>query len=77
MEALLPHARKDAKFDAKGQLNMLNELADLNNCNNTLFFEIRKNTDLYWWFSKSPHGPCAKFHVQNGNISIFTIFINC
>lgn len=66
LEALLPHARKDSKFDSKGNVQMLNELADLNDCNNTLYLEVRKHTDLYLWASKTPHGPCCKFLVQNG-----------
>ncbi|KAL9015818.1 MAG: hypothetical protein Q9185_006810 [Variospora sp. 1 TL-2023] len=40
--ALLPHSRKDAKLDTKTKLYQLNELADLYNCNNVLFFEARK-----------------------------------
>lgn len=66
LEALLPHAKKDSKFDSKGNLTLLNELADLNSCNNTIFFETRKHQDLYMWLSKTPHGPSAKFLIQNG-----------
>ncbi|KAI3636606.1 hypothetical protein MIR68_005295 [Amoeboaphelidium protococcarum] len=65
LEALLPHAKKDSKFDAKGDIKMLNELAELNNCNNTLYLEIRKGQDLYMWLSKTPNGPSCKFLVQN------------
>lgn len=65
LEALLPHAKKDSKLDSKSKLGVLNELAELNNCNNCMFFEVRKRQDLYLWMSKTPNGPCAKFHVQN------------
>lgn len=65
MEKLLPHSRKDAKYDAKNDLRTLNELADLQNCNNTMYFECRKGEDLYMWLSKTPHGPSVKFHLQN------------
>ncbi|ETS61670.1 hypothetical protein PaG_04168 [Moesziomyces aphidis] len=65
LESLMPHTKKDSKFDSKSQLHMLNELAELNNCNNALYFEARKREDLYMWASKTPNGPSAKFQVQN------------
>ncbi|KAL1850689.1 Ribosome biogenesis protein brx1 [Diaporthe australafricana] len=65
LAAMMPHARKDAKFDSKSKLYQLNELAELYNCNNVLFFEARKGQDLYLWASKVPNGPTVKMHVQN------------
>lgn len=62
---LLPHARKEPKFDSKKDLWQLNEIAELYNCNNIFFFEARKHQDLYLWISKPPNGPTAKFHIQN------------
>lgn len=62
---LLPHSKKESKLDSKTQLRVLNELAELNNCNNALFFEARRHEDLYMWASKTPNGPCCKFQVQN------------
>lgn len=62
---LLPHARKEPKFDSKKNLYQLNEVAELYNCNNIFFFEARKHQDLYLWISKPPNGPTLKFHVQN------------
>ena len=43
---LLPHTKKDAKLDSKSRLEDLNELAELNNCNNCLYFEMRKHQDM-------------------------------
>lgn len=65
LSSLLPHGRKDAKFDSKSKLYQLNELAELYNCNNVLFFEARKGQDLYVWLSKVPNGPTVKMHLQN------------
>lgn len=62
---MLPHGRKDAKFDSKSKLHQLNELAELYNCNNVLFFEARKGQDLYVWCSVVPNGPTVKMHLQN------------
>ncbi len=55
----------DSKLDSKSQLHLLPELADLNNCNNTLYFEARRHEDLYLWATKTPNGPSIKMHVQN------------
>ncbi|RSL82123.1 Ribosome biogenesis protein BRX1 [Fusarium floridanum] len=63
--SMLPHSRKDAKFDSKTKLYELNELAEMYNCNNVMFFEARKGKDLYVWLSKVPNGPTIKFHLQN------------
>jgi ribosome biogenesis protein BRX1 len=60
-----PHSRKEAKLDTKTKLYQLNELAELYNCNNVLFFEARKGKDLYCWMSKPPNGPTVKMHLQN------------
>ncbi|KAK5120003.1 hypothetical protein LTR85_007079 [Meristemomyces frigidus] len=65
LNSLLPHSRKDAKLDTKTNLHQLNELADLYNCNNVMFFEARKGKDLYIWLSKPPNGPTVKMHCQN------------
>ncbi|KAL9034044.1 MAG: hypothetical protein Q9214_007227, partial [Letrouitia sp. 1 TL-2023] len=65
LHLLLPHSRKDVKLDTKTKLYQLNELADMYNCNNILFFEARKGKDLYIWMSKAPNGPTLKFHCQN------------
>lgn len=62
---LMPHARKEPKFDSKKNLYQLNEVAELYNCNNIFFFEARKHQDLYLWVSKPPNGPTMKFYVQN------------
>ena len=63
--SLLPHARKEPKFDSKKNLDDLNEVAELYNCNNIFFFEARKRQDLYLWITKPPNGPTLKFYVQN------------
>ncbi|AQZ11500.1 BRX1 (YOL077C) [Zygosaccharomyces parabailii] len=63
--ALLPHSRKEPKLDTKKDLQQLNEIAELYNCNNILFFEARKHQDLYLWLSKPPNGPTIKFYIQN------------
>ncbi|KAJ4487692.1 ribosome biogenesis protein BRX1, partial [Lentinula aciculospora] len=65
LEVILPHVKKDSKLDSKSHLHLLPELADLHNCNNTLYFEARRHEDLYLWAAKMPNGPSIKMHVQN------------
>lgn len=62
---LMPHGKKDVKFDAKDTLSMITEVAEMKNCNNVIFFEARKQKDLYMWLAKCPNGPSIKFLVQN------------
>ncbi|EDO16308.1 hypothetical protein Kpol_1053p46 [Vanderwaltozyma polyspora DSM 70294] len=63
--SLLPHSKKEPKLDTKKDLQQLNEIAELYNCNNILYFEARKHQDLYLWLSKPPNGPTIKFYIQN------------
>ena len=70
LASLCPHAKKSEKFDSKSNLFDLNELAELNNCNLLMYFETRKQKDLYLWMSKTPNGPSVRFQVSN-SILIF------
>ncbi|KAI9339027.1 Brix domain-containing protein [Obelidium mucronatum] len=62
---LLPHSKKDSKLDSKTNLGLINELAADNQCNNCLFFEVRKHKDLFLWMARTPNGPSVKFLVQS------------
>lgn len=62
---LIPHHKKDSKLDDKGDIQAVNEIADMKSCNQVLFLETRKHQDLYMYLGKTPHGPSAKFHVVN------------
>jgi ribosome biogenesis protein BRX1 len=62
---LLPHSKKDFKLDAKKTLTLINELADMKNCNNVIYFEMKGHRDLYMWMAKTPNGPSIKFQVLN------------
>ncbi|XP_047341846.1 ribosome biogenesis protein BRX1 homolog 1-like [Impatiens glandulifera] len=63
--SLLPHCKKDNKVESKQSKGAtLNELVDLKGCSSALFFECRKQRDLYLWMAKSPGGPSVKFIVN-------------
>ncbi|PIA18997.1 Brix-domain-containing protein [Coemansia reversa NRRL 1564] len=65
LEALLPHTKKEAKIESKQDMELLNELAEIQNCNSVFYFEARKHQDLFMWISRAPSGPSVKFLVQN------------
>lgn len=61
---LLPHCRKDPKFDKSEPVSSLVEVAQLNSCALCLYFEARKMKDLYLWAGSVAKGPSIKFLVQ-------------
>uniref|UniRef100_A0A2K6F999 Ribosome biogenesis protein BRX1 homolog n=1 Tax=Propithecus coquereli TaxID=379532 RepID=A0A2K6F999_PROCO len=60
LRMLMPHSKTDTKIDRKDRLFVINEVCEMKNCNKS-----KKKEDLYMWLSNSPHGPSAKFLVQN------------
>uniref|UniRef100_A0A7S3V162 Brix domain-containing protein n=1 Tax=Aplanochytrium stocchinoi TaxID=215587 RepID=A0A7S3V162_9STRA len=62
---LLVHSKKENKHDTKKNLYEINDLCEMNGCNNCIFFEARKSQDLYLWVTRAPNGPSAKFLVAN------------
>ncbi|XP_038131009.1 ribosome biogenesis protein BRX1 homolog [Cyprinodon tularosa] len=65
LRTMMPHSKADTKMDRKDKLFVVNEVCEIKNCNKCLFFEAKKKQDLYMWISNCPHGPSAKFLVQN------------
>ena len=65
LKKLIPHHKKDNKLDAKGDIHVVNEIAELKSCNQILYLETKKNQDLYMYLGKTPLGPSVKFHVAN------------
>ncbi|XP_045153552.1 ribosome biogenesis protein BRX1 homolog [Echinops telfairi] len=65
LRMLMPHSKADTKMDRKDKLSVINEVCEMKNCNKCIYFEAKKKQDLYMWLSNSPHGPSAKFLVQN------------
>ncbi|KAM6986351.1 ribosome biogenesis protein BRX1 homolog [Aplochiton taeniatus] len=65
LRTMMPHTKADTKMDRKDKLFVINEVCEIKNCNKCIFFEAKKKQDLYMWISNCPHGPSAKFLVQN------------
>ena len=62
---LLPHHKKEAKIEKKDIPSQIQELCYIHSCTNFLYFETRKNADLYLWIGRFPSGPSIKFLVEN------------
>uniref|UniRef100_A0A7S1MGW8 Brix domain-containing protein n=1 Tax=Alexandrium catenella TaxID=2925 RepID=A0A7S1MGW8_ALECA len=62
---LLPHHKSEPKFEKREKLHEINEICELKSCNNVIYFEARKHTDLYMWIARVPSGPSMKFQVLN------------
>lgn len=65
LKTLLPHSKSDSKKEKKSPLLLINEICEMKNCNNCIYFENKKHHDLYMWISNVPNGPSAKFLVEN------------
>ncbi|CAK9798128.1 Ribosome biogenesis protein BRX1 homolog [Anthophora plagiata] len=65
LKTLMPHHRVESKMERTKNLQVVNEMCEMKNCNKTILFEGRRKKDLYMWFSNIPTGPCAKFLVEN------------
>ncbi|XP_064950764.1 ribosome biogenesis protein BRX1 homolog 1-like [Musa acuminata AAA Group] len=63
--SLVPHCKKDSKVESQeSEGATLNELIEPRNCSSCLFFDCRKQKDLYLWMVKCPSGPSVKFLVN-------------
>lgn len=62
---LMPHSKPDSKMTKKDKLCVINEIAEMKNCNKCLYFESKKKKDLYLWMSNVSDGPSVKFLVEN------------
>lgn len=65
LRSLIPHSKSDNKLENRDELRIINEICELKNCTKCLFFQVKKKQDAYLWISNIPHGPSAKFLVEN------------
>jgi len=63
--SMIPNIKKESKIDRKHVMSVVNDLCFERSCNNLMYFEQRKQKDLFLWMAKSPNGPSIKFHVVN------------
>ena len=62
---LMPHSKKEPKFDKSEPVGAISEIAEFAGCRFALYFEARKMKDLYLWMGATEDGPSAKFLVSH------------
>lgn len=66
LRTIMPHSKSDSKMHRKKEpMFVVNEIAEMKNCNKCILFEARRKTDLFMWVGGVPRGPSAKFVVEN------------
>lgn len=71
IKALMPHHRPECKMERSKDLQVVNEMCEMKNCNKSILFEGRKKRDLYVWLANVPNGPSAKFLVENSTYRLY------
>lgn len=67
IRTLLPHSKSESKKEKKDDLRVINEIAEMKNCNKCIYFEGRKRKDTFMWVSNITRGPSVKFQVLNAH----------
>lgn len=62
---IIPHSKKDCKFDKKDSLTALNDISSLASCDKCIYLENRKGKVLLMWATNVNGGPSAKFLVKS------------
>ena len=65
LRSLMAHSKTEPKVELRKNFSVLNEIAELRNCNQVVFFDMKKKRDLYLWVGSVPNGPTVKFLVEN------------
>eukprot|EP01117_Protostelium_nocturnum_P015762 TRINITY_DN6139_c0_g1_i1.p1 TRINITY_DN6139_c0_g1~~TRINITY_DN6139_c0_g1_i1.p1 ORF type:complete len:335 (+),score=143.21 TRINITY_DN6139_c0_g1_i1:48-1052(+) len=74
---ILPHSKKDSKFDSRDPLKNINEICELRSCTGAIFFEQTKR-DCFVWLAKTPNGPSARCQLSNVHtLEELKLFGNC
>lgn len=76
LKRLMPHHRPECKMERTKNLQVVNEMCEVKNCNKAVLFEGRMKRDLYVWFANVPTGPSAKFLVENGKLCITFYYLS-
>ena len=65
IQRMMPHHKKDFKFEKKQKMHSAKEVCELENCNNCLYLEARKHKNAFLFMSRIPTGPTIKFQLFN------------
>ncbi|ELP88212.1 brix domain containing protein, putative [Entamoeba invadens IP1] len=65
---LLPHAKKEAKYDDLRNLKNIASICSDRNCDTCVFIEDRNPDLTYIWMTLAPNGPSLKFFVESSTL---------
>lgn len=65
LKSLMPHQKSEPKMERWKTLSVINEMAEMKNCNKAILFEGRRKKDLYVWLANTQAGPSAKFLIES------------
>lgn len=64
VRVLLPHSKREAKYDTRRHIKEINELCEMAGCNNCVYFEQQEH-NFFLWVARVPYGPSAKFFIKD------------
>jgi ribosome biogenesis protein BRX1 len=64
-QEMMPHHKRESKFNHKVNLYTVNEMAEAKNCQKVMLFEGRSHKDLFFWMTNVNGGPGIRFEVLN------------
>eukprot|EP00914_Ancora_sagittata_P027858 GHVO01054526.1.p1 GENE.GHVO01054526.1~~GHVO01054526.1.p1 ORF type:complete len:342 (+),score=69.32 GHVO01054526.1:203-1228(+) len=65
LKRLMPHHKSEVKWEKKQSFDEIPDICEMASCNNCVFFEARRGSELYMWVSRVPHGPTFKCQILN------------
>jgi len=66
IRTLLPHSKRESKYDTRKHIKEINELCELAGCNNCVYFE-KQESKYFLWVARVPYGPSAKFYISDAH----------
>jgi ribosome biogenesis protein BRX1 len=64
VRTLLPHSKRESKYDTRRHIKEINELCEMAGCNNCVYFE-KQESKYFLWVARVPYGPSAKFLIND------------
>jgi len=64
IRTLLPHSKRESKYDTRKHLKEINDLCEMAGCNNCVYFE-KQDPHYFLWVARVPYGASVKFHISD------------
>ena len=74
-QEMMPHHKRESKFNHKVNLYTVNEMAEAKNCQKVMLFEGRAHKDLFFWMTNVNGGPGIRFEVSLIHYLLYKFFV--